>query len=322
MTELIPSFPFFYRLLLSLPYPGRIVKNARSHVMRSGSEASVCDGMCHAERCKARAQASCALASIASTNVFLMSCDEKVAGTCHAERQRSIRGHQVVSVVDVDASLLLSMTWERVFFMAWHKKGMPYLVLPGDMQHGFAADLAIQQLLCDFADLCPGGLDGNVRVQGTVGHHTGEASEVRGPWIARKLGEEDEAVEGCAAGQEEFSGVEGDLAGAGTAKGDAHAPGLEHPQRVGERLTAYGFENMVVRTELCRVGQVFADDNPFRAGLLHHARQLLAPHDPDDARAHLPADLHGKMADTARGPIDQHELPEQGAALLKRAQGG
>ena len=90
--------------------------------MRSGSEASVCDGMCHAERCKARAQASCALASIASTNVFLMSCDEKVAGTCHAERQRSIRGDQAGGVAYVDASLPLSMTRERVFFMACDEK--------------------------------------------------------------------------------------------------------------------------------------------------------------------------------------------------------
>ncbi len=74
--------------------------------MRSGSEASVCDGMCHAERCKARAQASYALltdvasqgaswlvgaqlASIASTNLFLMACDEKVTATCHAERSEA-----------------------------------------------------------------------------------------------------------------------------------------------------------------------------------------------------------------------------------------
>jgi hypothetical protein len=45
---------------------------------------------------------------------FLRHCHEKLAPMCHAERQRSIRGDQVVSLAHADASLPLSMTRERV----------------------------------------------------------------------------------------------------------------------------------------------------------------------------------------------------------------
>ncbi len=51
---------------------------------------------------------------------FLMACRKKRPRTCHAERQRSIWGDQLVSAAHVDSSLPLSMTRLGAFVMACH----------------------------------------------------------------------------------------------------------------------------------------------------------------------------------------------------------
>src|SRR5579883_1977695 len=51
-------------------------------------------------------------------NVFVMACHDKVAGTCHAERQRSIRGGPCLPVGGTRCFAALSMTCQRVFFTA------------------------------------------------------------------------------------------------------------------------------------------------------------------------------------------------------------
>src|SRR5579884_2265784 len=53
-------------------------------------------------------------------NVFVMACYEKVTATCHSSlRSESEVGH-AARLVRPDASLPLSMTRQRVFFMACH----------------------------------------------------------------------------------------------------------------------------------------------------------------------------------------------------------
>ena len=78
-------------------------------------------------------------------------------------------------------------------------------------EHGLAREPPGHQILGDLADLRPRALDADVRRELTRGHEIGEPAQADGGRLAPEFREQIEAVERRTPGDEELSGVEGDL---------------------------------------------------------------------------------------------------------------
>jgi hypothetical protein len=109
--------------------------------------------------------------------------------------------------------------------------------------------------------------------------------------------EEDEAVEGGAAGKVEGPDVEGGLCGGGDPERDAGAAGREHGHGVPQRLPADGFEDEVVRAVFA--GSVLAAHDLVCSGLPNRCLALRPPDDADDPGPGHTGEPAGEEADPA-----------------------
>src|SRR5213593_754616 len=113
-------------------------------------------------------------------------------------------------------------------------------------EHGLARKPPGHQVLRYLADLLPRSLQADVRRELPCGHEIGEPPEADRCRLAPEFREEVEAVEPGTPGDEELSGVEGDLGGGGDAERDAHAGALEGRQGGAEGPPPHGLDDQIV----------------------------------------------------------------------------